>query len=215
MALIIKPSIKLNQPSLVHAALNPHPATEDDAAAVAAQATVVIDKTSAECAVDCTDGDATVALPPPAQSAVSIVKAAATCEPALVSSQPEENNELSSPKAGVHSIETDMVSASPKAPHNYIHPMLQSDDKATFTTAQLLEYYNPRFNWKLHCPPSDGWVTARCPFHEDEHPSFRLNLKHGGYICHSSACDSGSGDIYKFHMLYEDVTFPVAQKSSR
>jgi hypothetical protein len=90
------------------------------------------------------------------------------------------------------------------------HPE-QGGATGNFTPEQILQYYNPHFKWKLpHGAPAHGWVSVRCPFHDDKTPSFGINLLHGGFKCHSAAC-AVSGDVYEFEMLISDVSFPVAK----
>jgi phage/plasmid primase-like uncharacterized protein len=50
---------------------------------------------------------------------------------------------------------------------------------------------------------------ALCPFHDDHHPSMRVNVETGQFYCH--ACGAG-GDVVKFHMDRHGMTFPNAAK---
>lgn len=35
----------------------------------------------------------------------------------------------------------------------------------------------------LELKGSGSWRSAKCPFHDDSHPSMRVNLEHGGFWC--------------------------------
>jgi DNA primase len=39
-------------------------------------------------------------------------------------------------------------------------------------------------------PDAFGWMDACCPLHEENNPSFSINLNHGGWVCRSS-CGTG------------------------
>ena len=44
----------------------------------------------------------------------------------------------------------------------------------------------------------NGWATGLCPFHNDNLPSFAMNLTTGSYFCRSSSCDASGGGIVSF-----------------
>ena len=44
----------------------------------------------------------------------------------------------------------------------------------------------------------NGWATGLCPFHNDNLPSFAMNLTTGSYFCRSSSCDASGKDIVSF-----------------
>lgn len=50
--------------------------------------------------------------------------------------------------------------------------------------------------------PIQGWRTIKCPFHEDNHPSGRVNLGRGAYWC--PVCDK-SGDTISLIKKIEGV----------
>lgn len=52
------------------------------------------------------------------------------------------------------------------------------------------------------------WRSERCPFHDDRHPSFRINTVDGGFYC--PACDAKGGDIIAFHMAKFGLSFADA-----
>jgi len=54
------------------------------------------------------------------------------------------------------------------------------------------------------------WRGARCPFHEDTHPSFSVNTQSGGYICH--ACGARGGDVLDFHRARYGLSFLQAAR---
>lgn len=63
-------------------------------------------------------------------------------------------------------------------------------------------YYNLEFGTRLD---RKGWVSTRCPFHEDKSPSLSVNLATGGYVCH--ACGAKGGDVLDFHMRRYGLEF--------
>lgn len=52
------------------------------------------------------------------------------------------------------------------------------------------------------------WQSVKCPFHEDNHPSFRILLPDGGFNCMS--CDEQGGNVIDFIMLLHRLSFPKA-----
>jgi len=56
--------------------------------------------------------------------------------------------------------------------------------------------------------PVAGRLRGPCPLHGGQSPSFAVNPEDGGWHCFS-ACQSG-GDLFKFLMLAEHLTFPEA-----
>jgi DNA primase len=55
----------------------------------------------------------------------------------------------------------------------------------------------------------DGWVPARCPFHDDQHASLTVNLEHGGWCCFAGC---GRGDLLSFHQKKHGLSFADAAK---
>lgn len=49
------------------------------------------------------------------------------------------------------------------------------------------------------------WRSALCPFHEDRSPSFRVNMRDGGFYCHG--CGAAGGDVLTFHMRKHGFRF--------
>ena len=41
------------------------------------------------------------------------------------------------------------------------------------------------------------WQSTTCPFHDDTHPSLRVRLESGSFIC--MTCGEKGGDILAFH----------------
>ena len=42
------------------------------------------------------------------------------------------------------------------------------------------------------------WRSSICPFHQDTHPSLRINIDTGSFKC--MACGKRGGDVISFHM---------------
>ncbi len=45
---------------------------------------------------------------------------------------------------------------------------------------------------------NNGWASGCCPFHDDQNPSFAMNLESGGYKCLSSNCGVSGGSLVGF-----------------
>src|SRR5690606_935489 len=54
------------------------------------------------------------------------------------------------------------------------------------------------------------WRTALCPFHEERNPSFRVNVREGGFYC--PACGAAGRDILQFQMRKYGLRFLEAAK---
>ena len=50
-------------------------------------------------------------------------------------------------------------------------------------------------------------ATSLCPFHNDHHPSFSINLETGLWFCHAGC---GGGDVFTFVMRHHQIGFPEA-----
>ena len=57
---------------------------------------------------------------------------------------------------------------------------------------------------------SKAWASARCPFHDDENPSFGVNLETGGYVCRSTSCGAKGGSIVSFVMARYGLNYREA-----
>lgn len=70
----------------------------------------------------------------------------------------------------------------------------------------FIPFLAPRYYSELypHLKGKTGWQTVKCPFHDDQIPSLRISLNHGGFRCFG--CDV-SGDLVKFHMMRQQKTF--------
>ena len=56
-----------------------------------------------------------------------------------------------------------------------------------------------------------SWRSARCPFHDDTHPSLRVRLETGAFRC--MACGAHGGDVLAFHMQITGLSFVDAAKA--
>ena len=88
------------------------------------------------------------------------------------------------------------------------------------------QYLKSNFRPKLLIPPKTyynqqlsgikegrkGWANARCPFHNDRHPSFSINLEEGSFKCHYGGCNAKGGSIVSFHMKRYGLSFTDAAK---
>ena len=58
---------------------------------------------------------------------------------------------------------------------------------------------------------SREWRLALCPFHNDRHPSLRVNVNSGAFRCF--VCDARGGDVLAFHRLRTGMGFVEAAKA--
>ena len=61
--------------------------------------------------------------------------------------------------------------------------------------------------------PHGGNASARCPFHDDAHPSLSVNLDTGAFHCRVPACGAHGRDVLAFHMARYDLPFAAAAKA--
>jgi DNA primase len=60
-------------------------------------------------------------------------------------------------------------------------------------------------------PVASGYIGL-CPFHDDETPSFGINVNGNYWHCFA---DCGGGDLVSFYMKFHNVSFYVAVKELR
>jgi len=54
------------------------------------------------------------------------------------------------------------------------------------------------------------WRSALCPFHDDHHPSLRVNVETGHYRC--MACGAKGSDVLAFHRARHGLSFMQAAR---
>ena len=65
------------------------------------------------------------------------------------------------------------------------------------------------FSNELNQPIKDSkWQSLLCPFHEDNHPSFRILLPDGGFEC--KGCGETGGSVIDLTMKLHNLDFPTA-----
>lgn len=69
----------------------------------------------------------------------------------------------------------------------------------------VLQYFKRQ---DMHLRGRGAWRSARCPFHDDRHPSLRVNVDSGGYRC--MGCGAKGGSIVAFHQAYYGLSFAAA-----
>ena len=57
----------------------------------------------------------------------------------------------------------------------------------------------------------NGWAWALCPLHGDQNPSLAVNLKTGGFKCHSASCEASGSNIVSFVMRLKGLDFHAAR----
>jgi DNA primase len=55
-----------------------------------------------------------------------------------------------------------------------------------------------------------AWRSTSCPFHDDAHPSLRVNVESGAFRC--MACGAHGGDVLAFHRLRTGKRFVDAAR---
>lgn len=60
--------------------------------------------------------------------------------------------------------------------------------------------------------PTGRHASARCPFHDDAHPSLTVNLATGAFRCHVPACGAQGSGVLDFHMARYGLSFVAAAK---
>src|SRR5206468_4021188 len=63
----------------------------------------------------------------------------------------------------------------------------------------------------IEIPPAGqkGWSNFTCQLHQDNHPSFGINLDTGQWNCFAGC---NGGDLYSFEMKLGNCDFPSAKK---
>ncbi|NWG31663.1 CHC2 zinc finger domain-containing protein [Sulfuricystis thermophila] len=77
-------------------------------------------------------------------------------------------------------------------------------DPLTYYAAEL-ERLRPTGNSGRH-------ASARCPFHDDTHPSLTVNLETGAFRCHVPECGAHGRGVLDFHMARYGLGFVAAAK---
>lgn len=54
------------------------------------------------------------------------------------------------------------------------------------------------------------WRSALCPFHDDTHPSLRVNAENGAFRC--MACGAKGRDVLEFHRQRHGLSFVQAAR---
>jgi hypothetical protein len=73
-----------------------------------------------------------------------------------------------------------------------------------------LTYYATELD---HLRPQGRNATARCPFHDDAHPSLTVNLATGAFRCHVPECGAHGRGVLDFHMARYGFGFVAAAKA--
>lgn len=61
--------------------------------------------------------------------------------------------------------------------------------------------------------PQGRNAMARCPFHDDAHPSLTVNLASGAFRCHVPECGAYGRGVLDFHMALYGFGFVAAAKA--
>ena len=57
---------------------------------------------------------------------------------------------------------------------------------------------------------SNDWAWGLCPFHNDQHPSFTVNLESGAFRCMSSSCGVHGGSLVSFVSQLHGLDYKAA-----
>jgi hypothetical protein len=86
--------------------------------------------------------------------------------------------------------------------HKVNRPVLKDRRFNSFRLPKPSHYYAQYFpNLKIHTE----CVSVHCCFHDDAHPSLRLNLRNGAFRCFG--CGAKGGDVLAFHQQRFQLTF--------
>lgn len=91
--------------------------------------------------------------------------------------------------------------------------MKRTKDELDYIRDQVnVRAFYEKYIGRLSSPNSTGWAKAGlCPFHDDKREgNFVVNLQKGCFRCF--ACGAKGGDVFKFLMLKEGVSFGKAIK---
>lgn len=61
--------------------------------------------------------------------------------------------------------------------------------------------------------PTGQHASARCPFHDDTHPSLTVNLATGAFRCHVPECGAHGRGVMDFHMARYGLGFVATAKA--
>ena len=76
-------------------------------------------------------------------------------------------------------------------------------------TELYLKYYEHRSGQRLSAASKIGWVSMRCPFHSDTHPSAGFQKDSGNWSCRASHCNL-HGNIVQFEQKFSNCDFSQA-----
>jgi hypothetical protein len=94
-----------------------------------------------------------------------------------------------------------------------MNPHIRKPLRQPFDRARLpdpLPYYAAELESLRGHGPS---ATARCQFHDDQHPSLSVNLDTGAFRCRVPACGAHGRDVVAFHMARYGIGFVAAAKA--
>lgn len=89
----------------------------------------------------------------------------------------------------------------------------RSAQPGRFDRARLpdpLNYYATELD---HFRPRGRHASARCPFHDDAHPSLTVDLATGAFHCHVPECGAHGRGVIDFHMARYGLGFVAAAKA--
>jgi 5S rRNA maturation endonuclease (ribonuclease M5) len=91
------------------------------------------------------------------------------------------------------------------------NPQRLSGRKSVFAlpTELYLKYFEHRSTQQLSAASKTGWVSMRCPFHDDTHPSAGFHAETGNWNCRASDC-SLHGNIVQFEQRFSTCEFSQA-----
>jgi hypothetical protein len=94
-----------------------------------------------------------------------------------------------------------------------MNPYIRNPQKPPFDRARLPDPL-PYYAAELESLRGHGRsATARCPFHDDQHPSLSVNLDTGAFRCRVPACGAHGDNVLAFHMARYGIGFVAAAKA--
>ena len=76
------------------------------------------------------------------------------------------------------------------------------------TKTNILDYFGGNFRpfferYGLRFKDRKVQTLARCPWHDDQHPSLSINTREGTFYCHAGC---GSGNIFDFYARMKELS---------
>jgi CHC2 zinc finger len=96
-------------------------------------------------------------------------------------------------------------------PHRTSNQSPKDARRAKFVRDRLPDWTGYAARFGITLIHKGKWRSVLCPFHDDHHPSMRVNTESGGWVCMS--CGVSGGDVLAFHMARHGMEFMAAARA--